>query len=332
MLPTSRREFVQALAGVVAFGAETLAMQKTGPNGFPVRPLGKTGVDTSIVGLGGWDMGAIPPDLAIRMMHEAADSGITFFDNCWEYHNGGAEEIMGRALQEGGKRNQVFLMTKLCARDYEGAKKQLDDCLRRLRTDRIDLLQHHAVQYEKDPEIITDPEKGALRASLEAQKAGKVRFIGFTGHMFPKVHLKMLAARQWDTVQMPLNIMDAHYNSFQQQVLPDARKRGIGVLGMKSLAGQDARIPRDVKVDWELCRRYALSLPVSTIICGMQNLEELRGMVRIGRDFKPLSQADVEKMLAQSKEQAATGKIEVYKDYSQGYGCSYHDKVIGRKV
>jgi predicted aldo/keto reductase-like oxidoreductase len=220
-------------------------------------------------------------------------------------------------------------MTKVCARDYDGARKQIDESLRRLRTDRVDLLQFHAIQYADDLERVFDPEKGGLRAALEAREAGKVRFLGFSGHRDPQTHARMIdMPHAWDTVQMPLNILDAHYRSFQSVVLPLCRQKGIAALGMKSLAGQDARLPRDLKVGWELCRRYAMSLPVATTICGMQSREELLGMVRIAREFEPLTEAGVEALLDRSEAAALRAEIEEYKDPRSGYGCSYQDAVL----
>jgi predicted aldo/keto reductase-like oxidoreductase len=281
------------------------------------------------VGYGGWDcvIGDSEADCIARL-HEAIDLGITFMDNAWEYNEGRSEEFMGKALAAPGRRDQVFLMTKVCARDYTGAKRQIEESLRRLRTDRVDLLQFHAIQYADDPERVFDPERGGMKAALEAKAAGKVRFLGFSGHRDPQTHLRMIGMHPWDTVQMPLNLLDAQYRSFEKTVLPVCREKGIGALGMKSLAGQDARLPRDVKVDWELCRRYAMSLPVSTTICGMQTREEMRGMARIARGFKPLSAADVEELLGASKTAAADGRIEEYKDPKSGYGCSYQDAVL----
>ena len=325
----SRREFLGALAGVLALRGETLALQSPGPGGIPVRPLGRTGVSVSIVGYGGWDcvIGEGEADCIARL-HEAIDLGITFMDNAWEYHDGRAEELMGKALAAPGKRDQVFLMTKVCARDYVGVKRQVEDSLRRLRTDRIDLLQFHAIQYADDPERVFDPERGGMKAALEAKAAGKIRFLGFSGHRDPQTHLRMIGMHPWHSVQMPLNILDAQYRSFEKAVLPVCREKGIGALGMKSLAGQDARLPRDLRVDWELCRRYAMSLPVSTTICGMQTREEMRGMARIARDFKPLTAADVEPLLAAARGSAQDGHIEEYKDPKSGYGCSWQDAVL----
>jgi predicted aldo/keto reductase-like oxidoreductase len=327
---TTRREFLATVAAGLALGPETRAMQRPGPAGIPVRPLGKTGVSVSCVGFGGWDAGIHESDdKGVALLHEALDGGITFWDNAWEYNGGRSEEVMGKALASGNRRDRVFLMTKVCARDADGARKQIDESLRRLRTDHVDLLQFHAIQYDGDARRIFDPDTGGLKAVLEAKKAGKLRFIGFSGHRDPKIHLEMLGMpHAWDTVQMPLNILDAHYRSFEKTVLPVCREKGIGVLGMKSLAGQDARLPRDVNVGWELCRRYALSLPVSTVICGMQTSEEVQGVLRIARGFTPLTMPEVERLLDASRGPAQDGAIEVYKDPKSGYGCSHHSKVL----
>jgi uncharacterized protein len=327
---SSRREFMGALAGVVALGREALALQQPGPGGIPTRPLGRADARVSIVGYGGWDCPIADSEAeAIARMHLAIDEGITFFDNGWEYHEGRAEEVMGKALAQSSWRDRVFLMTKVCARDYEGVRLQIEQSLKRLRTDRVDLLQFHAIQYPDDISGVFDPERGGLKAALEARKAGKLRFLGFSGHRDPQTHLKMIGMpHAWDTVQMPLNILDAQYKSFEKTVLPVCREKGIAPLGMKSLAGQDARIPRDLKLDWELCRRYAMSLPVATTICGMQNRDELMGMVRIARDFRPLTSADVERLLAAAKPAALSAEIEEYKDPRSGYGCSYQDALL----
>ena len=323
----TRREFLGTLAGTLALAPQVRAMQKPGSGGIPVRPLGRTGVSVSIVGYGGWDAPIAPSeDEAIARMHLAIDEGVTFFDNGWEYHDGRAEEVMGKALRASSWRDRVFLMTKVCARDYEGARRQIDESLARLRTDRVDLLQFHAIQYEDDIERILDPERGGLRAALEAKKAGKLRFLGFSGHRDPQTHARMInGPHPWDTAQMPLNVLDAQYKSFENVVLPLCRQKGIGALGMKSLAGQDGRIVRELKIDWELCRRYAMSLPVATTICGMQSREELLGMVRIARGFEPLTEAEVEALLDRAEDAAEKAEIEEYKKPTSGYGCSYRD-------
>jgi predicted aldo/keto reductase-like oxidoreductase len=335
MRKTSRRDFIQTLMAGISLSPAMLSMQRNGPAGVPTRPLGKTGVHVSIVGFGGWDCAVQETEAeSIRLLHEAMDEGVTFFDNCWEYHNGRAEEIMGKALAEGKRREKVFLMTKICARDYEGARRHLEECLRRLRTDHVDLLQFHAIQYPNDPADILDPERGGMKAVLEARKAGKLRFIGFTGHRDPQTHLKMLKSPfPWDSVQMPLNILDAQFQrSFQKTVVPYCLEQKIGILGMKSLAGQDARLPHELNLSVELCRRYAMSLPVSTVICGMQNREELQQMIRIARDFKPLDEAEISRLLETTREPARIGRIEEYKNPQSGYGCSYHDRVLSQQT
>ncbi len=271
----SRRDFIQTVVAGLALGRGMLA----GPAAqccrlCLTRPLGKTGERVSIIGLGGWDIGAVADDKeAIAIMDEAVDNGLTFFDNCWDYHRGRSEELMGRAMAQGKYRQKVFLMTKVCGRDYKTARQNLEDSLRRLRTDYIDLWQFHGIRWDDDPELIF-AENGALRCALEAQKQGKVRYIGFTGHQHPRFHLAMLAKPyEWATVQMPTNILDAHYESFQKQVLPVCVERGIGVIGMKALASQRGRLVRELGIPAPLLRRYALSLPISSLICGIQSRE-----------------------------------------------------------
>ncbi|KAF0238230.1 MAG: oxidoreductase of aldo/keto reductase [Prolixibacteraceae bacterium] len=325
----SRREFIQTLMAGVLLGPVVLKSQAASMSAIPTRALGKTGERVSIVGFGGWDLGFIDEKLAVRMMHEGIDEGITFIDNAWEYNQGRSEEVVGKGLKEGKLRDKVFLMTKVCARDYEGAKRHLDDALRRMNTEMIDMVQLHSIQYDGDRERVFDPENGALRALIEGKKDGKLRFIGFTGHRDPKIHLDMLNMPfEWDATQMPLNILDAHYNSFQQKILPVANQRDIAVLGMKSLVGSFDRISTRMQVSAELCRHYALSLPVSSLICGMQNFDEMRMMIEIARDFKPLTGEKISEMLDNAAFAAKTGEAEYYKDSNHGYGCSYHTKVL----
>jgi predicted aldo/keto reductase-like oxidoreductase len=193
----------------------------------------------------------------------------------------------------------------------------------------VDLLLFHAIQYPDDPERILDPERGALRAALLARKAGQVRFLGFSGHMYPKSHLDMLATPQpWDAVLMPLNVLDAHYRSFEKSVLPECRRRDIGVLGMKSLAAQNGRLPRELGIPWELCRRYALSLPIASLVCGLQTREQLRALVGVARDFKPLTPAEVDGLLDTARGPAQSGAVEQYKNPQGGFGCSHHSAVL----
>jgi predicted aldo/keto reductase-like oxidoreductase len=325
----TRRDFIETLLTGVLLGPAVLKTQAFNVSGLPTRTLGKTGEQVSIVGFGGWDLGFIDEKLAIRMMHEGIEAGITFIDNAWEYNQGRSEEVVGKGLKSGNLRDKVFLMTKVCARDYEGAKRHLEDALRRLQTDRIDLVQFHAIQYDGDRQRIFDPENGALKAIMEAKKEGKLRYIGFTGHRDPQIHLDMLNMPfEWDAMQMPLNIMDAHFNSFQKRVLPVANDRNIAVLGMKSLVGDFDRISSRVQVNAELCRRYSLSLPVSSLVCGMQNFEEMQMMIDIARDFKPLTEEKINELLDKATVAAKTGEAEFYKDSAKGYGCSYHTKVL----
>jgi aryl-alcohol dehydrogenase-like predicted oxidoreductase len=316
----SRRDFLGTITGGLALGAAFVKCQKPGPLGIPVRPLGKTGEDVSIICLGGWDVAAAESEKeSISIMHEALDNGITFWDNCWEYHKGYAEEVMGKAMKEGKIRSKVFLMTKVCARPYELAKKYLEDSLTRLQTDYLDLWQFHAIQWEGDPETIINRETGALRAALEAQKEGKVRYIGFTGHKHPKYHRGMLdAGYEFDTVQMPTNILDPHYHSFQKEILPVLNERNIGVIGMKSLAAQNGRIPRETGLSPSICRRYALSLPISSLCCGIQNKEQLHHDINLARDFKPLTEEEIKSTISQVEATGKDGQVEIYKATNWG--------------
>lgn len=318
MNTTSRREFLQTALAGLAMGGSVLAAEERGPEGIPKRPLGKTGEMVSIVGLGGYHIGTAEEKDAIAIMHEAIDNGMTFFDNAWDYHQGGSEELMGKALS-GGKRDKVFLMTKVCARDYEGAKKHLDDSLRRLKTDCIDLWQFHEINWAVDPDWIFD--RGAIKAAVEARKAGKVRYIGFTGHRHFAHHLKMLEKPfVWDTVQMPLNILDASFRSFQKEVLPVLTKRKIAPVGMKALSA--GVLPGRLDVPAELCRRYTLSLPVATLVCGIRSREELLQDLAIARDFKPLTEAELNAVAEQHQEKSGSVKNEPYKNPT--YGSAYH--------
>ena len=256
--------------------------------GLPVRRLGRSEEEVSIIGLGGGHLArsVVPRDFAVKIVQTAADEGITFFDTAWEYWQGESEIRMGLGLE--GRRDGVFLMTKVCARDREGAEQQLHESLTRLRTDRIDLWQFHEINYDNDPDWIFAA-GGALEAALKAREAGKIRFIGFTGHKSPHIFRKMLAQDfNWDSCQMPITVMDAHYRSFQREILPELNRRGIAALGMKSLGG-DAQMVKNAGLTPRQCRRYALSLPITTLITGVQSLENLRQDVEIARTFTPMS-------------------------------------------
>lgn len=323
----NRRRFLQAAVATLTaagLGSRVLADQQDSALGIPTRPLGKTGERVSIVGLGGYHVGVPDEKQGIAIIHEAIDEGMTFFDNAWDYHAGGSEEVMGKALSTGGRRDKVFLMTKVCARDYDGARQHLEDSLRRLQTDVIDLWQFHEINWDIDSEWIYD--RGALKFALEAQKAGKVRHIGFTGHKDASHHLKMLSTPyEWATVQMPVNVLDAHYRSFQKKVLPELTRRNIGAIGMKGLSG--GLIPDELGVSAELCRRFSLTLPISTLVCGIRSRQNLRQDLAMARAFKPITENDLEDLLSQTSEPGEEGKWERYK--TTRYGSAYHFKQHG---
>ena len=330
-LDATRRSFFQGMFGsaaAVAMAQQALAQQDS-PNGLPTRRLGRTDEQVSILCLGGWHIGAVEDkNEAIRIMDAAIDEGMTFFDNAWDYHDGGSEEIMGRALSRSGKRDKVFLMTKNCERDYEGSMRNLDDSLRRMRTDRIDLWQFHEMVYDSDPDWVFD--KGGLKAALEAQKAGKVRYIGFTGHKDPSIHLKMLnKPYDWAAAQMPINVMDAHYRSFQKEVVPVCMARDVGVIGMKSFAGGD--IPAKTSATYEECRRYSLSLPVASLVVGIRSMDELKADIKIGRGFKPMADDQKAVLLSKVADQAGDGRYERFKS-TQAFDGPHHRKQHGFAV
>ncbi len=331
----TRRSFFQGMFGsaaAVAMAQQALAQQDS-PNGLPTRRLGRTNEQVSILCLGGWHIGAVEDkNEAIRIMHAAIDEGMTFFDNAWDYHDGGSEELMGRALSVEGKRDKVFLMTKNCERDYQGSMRNLDESLRRLKTDRIDLWQFHEMVYDSDPDWVF--EKGGLKAALEAQKAGKVRYIGFTGHKDPSIHVKMLnKPYDWASAQMPVNVLDAHYRSFQKEAVPVCLARDVGVVGMKSLGGgaPKGEIPTKTSVTHEECRRYALSLPVSTLVVGILSMEELMAEVKIGRGFKPMDDETKAVLLSQVADVAGDGRHELFKS-TQRFDGAHHRRQHGFAV
>lgn len=331
MSDRNRREFLRATTAGLALaglGSTVLAEQEDSPDGLPKRPLGKTGEKVSIIALGGWHIGSIDPNEAISIMHQAIDEGLTFFDNAWDYHDGGSEEIMGKVLADGNRRDKVFLMTKNCERDYEDSKRNLEDSLRRLKTDRIDLWQFHEINYDNDPDWIF--ERGAIKAAIEAQKEGKVRYIGFTGHKHPDIHLAMIEKPfEWDTVQMPINIMDAQYRSFQQRVVPVCVRRGIGVIGMKALGGQ-GWIPKMSGLTVEQCRRFALSLPISALVCGITSKKELMQDIQIARNFKPMDRQEFDGIVQATFNLARDGRCELFKSTQQFDGM-YHQIQHGFK-
>jgi predicted aldo/keto reductase-like oxidoreductase len=282
---------------------------------MPRRRLGRTGVEVSAIGLGGFHLGQAKDErTSIRMVHMAIDHGLDFMDNCWDYNDGESERRMGKALT-GGHRQKVFLMTKLDGHTREVAAKQLEQSLSRLRTDVIDLLQVHEVIRPTDPARVFGPD-GAIEAYIAAKKAGKIRFIGFTGHKDPAIHLAMLKAAkdagfQFDTVQMPLNPMDAHYRSFEKEVLPVLRQDDIGVLGMKAIGG--GNLLASGVVTARECIEYALSLPTSVVITGCETEGVLEQALDVAMRFQPLTPAERAGLLARTARHALGGELELFK-------------------
>ena len=286
---------------------------------MPYRVLGHTGERVSVIGLGGWHLGFGPIDeqLSIRIVREAIDRGINFLDNSWDYNDGTSEIRMGKALRDGYRR-KAFLMTKIDGRSKNEAKRQLEESLRRFDTDCIDLVQHHEVIRYEDPHRIFDDE-GANAALVEARKEGKIRYIGFTGHKDPRIHLHTLdLAREhgfrFDAVQMPLNVMDAHYRSFERLVLPELVKENIGVLGMKSMG--NGIILKSGTVTAIECLYYAMSLPTSVVITGVETMERLDQALDAARTFNPMSDAQRRALLAKTASAASRGDFELFKTTS----------------
>jgi aryl-alcohol dehydrogenase-like predicted oxidoreductase len=294
---------------------------------IPYRTLGRTGERVSAIGLGGYHLGkpVLEESESIRIVRTAIDSGISFLDNSWDYHDGQSELRMGRALGD-GYRNRAFLMTKIDGRDRATAARQIDESLRRLQTDRIDLLQHHEVIRLDDADRIFAA-GGAMEAVLEAKSAGKVRYIGFTGHKSPDIHLKMLETAAshhfyFDTVQMPLNVMDAHYQSFETKVLPALIEREIGVLGMKPMG--DAVILGSKTATPIECLHYAMNLPTSVVITGCDSMERLEQALTAARSFRPMRPAEVDALLARTARAARAGQYELYKTTHKHDGTMEH--------
>src|SRR6266436_6558752 len=343
-----RRDFLEALTATAALplatGAATAAPpdkpaepttlerpKETVRGEMRYRVLGRTGEEVSLIGLGGHHIGRQKEEKeSIAIIRAAIDGGINFMDNCWDYHDGGSEIRTGKALRD-GYREKVFLMTKIDGRTKKAAAEQLNQCLQRLQTDVIDLLQHHEVLRLEDPDRIF-AEGGAQEAMLEAKKAGKVRFIGFTGHKDPLVHLRMLevAAKhgfRFDTVQMPLNVMDAHFRSFGKHVLPVLVKEGIGVLGMKSMG--DGLILKSKTVAPVECLHYAMTLPTATVITGIDSLEILKQDLEAVKTFRPLTEKQVADLLAQTARAAAEGRFEAFKTTNGFDGTAKNPQWLG---
>jgi len=329
----NRREFLQAgVAGMAAAGLlggnALVTEQKTNEAGIPLRPLGKTGEMVTLIALGGFHSTTHKDEKdSIKLIRRAVDEGITFLDNAWDYHDGVAEERMGKALAEGKLRDKVFLMTKCCGRTAKDAQSNLEDSLRRLQTDHLDLWQFHEICYDNDPDWIFD-KGGAFEFALKAKEQGKVRNIGFTGHKDPAIHLKMLT-KPYDfaTVQMPLNVMDAHFRSFQHRVLPELVQRGIGPIGMKSLGGA-GKIVSEAGIPIEDALGYVLSLPISTLVSGIDSPKVLEQNLKVVRNFQPYSEERRKEIEAKSLKLAGDGRFELFKTSKQ-YDGPVHRKQHG---
>lgn len=318
---------------MAAMGPQSRAAVKQGE--VPMRVLGRTGERVSCIGLGGSHIGKVEDEQeSIRIMRSAIDRGLTFMDNSWDYNDGdGASETrMGKALRD-GYRDRVFLMTKVDGRTKKIAAQQLDESLRRLQTDHLDLLQLHEVIRMEDPDRAF-ADGGAMEALVEARAAGKCRYLGFTGHKDPVIHLRMLeAARKhnfhFDTVQMPLNVMDAHFRSFQHQVLPELVKEGIGVLGMKSM-GSGVILKSKVVKPVE-CLHYALNLPTSVVITGIDSMKILDQAIEAAKAFKPMSQEEVASLLGRTADAAKEGKFELFKTAMEFDSTAQHPQWLGEE-
>lgn len=298
------------------------------------RILGSTKEQVSAIGLGGWHIALkqVDEELGIRIVRTAIDRGITFMDNCWDYNGGESEIRMGKALLD-GYRDKVFLMTKIDGRSKKEAARQIDESLQRLQVDCIDLVQHHEIIRYEDPHRVFD-EEGANVALISAQKAGKLRYIGFTGHKDPHIHLHMLEVAasygfKFDTVQMPLNVMDAHYRSFAKLVLPELVKQNIGVLGMKSMA--NGILLRSNTVTPIECLHYALNLPTSVVIAGIDSMDILDQAFEAVRTFQPMNDEQVGILLAKTASSASSGEFEPFKTSSIFDGTALNPDWLGEE-
>jgi predicted aldo/keto reductase-like oxidoreductase len=322
-----RRDFLKKSA-MVGLGA-SMNQRNTHGSDQPVphRMLGHTGEKVSMIGIGGYHLGApsVQEEDAIRIVRTALDNGVNFLDNCWDYNNGASEERMGKALRD-GYRQKAFLMTKIDGRTKAAASQQINESLKRLQTDHIDLLQFHEVIRETDPDRIFAA-GGGMEAAIDAKKQGKIRYIGFTGHKSPEIHNKMLETAfahnfTFDSVQMPLNVMDAHYDSFEKKTLPILVKHQIGVLGMKPMG--DKIILQSKTATPVECLHYAMNLPTSVVITGCDSMQILQQALDAARSFKPLSKEEVGSLLAKTAPAATKGEYEQYKT-THNFDGTYHN-------
>jgi uncharacterized protein len=328
----SRREFLgMTAASLLMTGTLSGSEAPDLRNAIPYRPLGRTGEKVSLIGLGGYHLARqSDTEESIRIIRTGIDEGINFLDNCWDYNGGESEIRMGKALRD-GYREKAILMTKIDGRTRTAATSQLNESLRRLQTDRVDLLQFHEVIRDTDPDRIF-AQGGGMEAVIEAQKAGKVRFIGFTGHKSPDIHLKMLATAskhgfKFDAVQMPLNVMDAHFNSFEKRVLPVLTENGIGVLGMKPMG--DHIILESKTVTATDCLYYSMNLPTSVVITGCDSMPILQQALHAARSFQPMDSSEVAALLAKTSKAAEAGQFELYKTSHQFDGTYANPQWLG---
>jgi aryl-alcohol dehydrogenase-like predicted oxidoreductase len=321
-----RRHFVKAALAVFARSS----LSGADPKRIPHRPLGRTGESVSAIGVGGFHLSKPSEKEAIAIVRTALDSGINFFDNSWDYADGKSEERLGKALRN-GYRKRAFVMTKIDGRTAAAATTQLEQSLKRLQTDRLDLLQFHEIIRLAEPARIFAP-GGAIEAALRAREEGKVRFIGFTGHKSPLIHQAMLDAAKaygfrFDTVQMPLNVMDAHHDSFERNVLPILVRHEIGVIGMKPMG--DPFILESKTASPVECLRYAMSLPVSVTVTGIDSLKILAQAISVARGFVPLSETEREHLLARTRSAAQDGRFERYKSSEHFDSTQKHREWLG---
>jgi predicted aldo/keto reductase-like oxidoreductase len=325
------QQAAQAEARAIAEIPELKTPESTREGDMLYRTLGKTGEKVSLLGLGGFHF-ANPRDPAdsTKLLRRAVDSGVTFMDNCWDYHNGDSEIRMGNALKD-GYRKKVFLMTKIDGQTKAAAEKQINESLKRLQTDVIDLMQLHEIVRIGDPDRHF-AKGGSIEALIAAKQAGKIRYVGFTGHKDPAMHLKMLdmAAKNnftFDSVQMPLNPMDAHFKSFAKNVVPRLVKEGVGVLGMKPLAG--GAIIRTNTVTAIDCLHYAMNLPTSVVITGIDSERILDQALQAVKTFQPFSEKDLAALLAKTKGLGEGGAQEVFKTTTMYDGTAYNPQWLG---
>jgi aryl-alcohol dehydrogenase-like predicted oxidoreductase len=331
----TRREFLDAALAMVAAPAAVSAAGPRAASEVARRKLGSTGVEVSCIGLGGYHIGMQRLDAAesVRIIRRAVDSGLTFLDNCWDYNGGESEVRMGRALRD-GYRAKAFVMTKIDGRDAKTAAAQIDESLKRLQTDHLDLLQLHEVIRDDDPARAFAP-GGTIEAMAAAKKAGKTRFLGFTGHKSPAIHLSMLEAAKahgfrFDTVQMPLNVMDAHFDSFEKHVLPRLVSEKIGALAMKPMG--DPYILETKTVAAVECLRYSLSLPVSVVITGIDSPQRLDQALSVARGYKVPAEKDVQALLARTAAAAKDGSFEKYKTTHHFDGTVQNPEWLGPRA